>query len=114
MQVCLKWLWELHQQKVGGIIGDEMGLGKTVQLITYLEALRYSELLEGPVLIVCPATILNQWVREFQKWAPRFRVSVYHSSGSGAQDRKAVLRKAGDSGSVVITTYSAVRIQVAK
>ncbi len=28
----LKWLWELHGQRVGGILGDEMGLGKTVQV----------------------------------------------------------------------------------
>ena len=31
-KVCVQWLWELHQQKVGGILGDEMGLGKTVQV----------------------------------------------------------------------------------
>ena len=28
----VKWLWELHSQRAGGIIGDEMGLGKTVQV----------------------------------------------------------------------------------
>lgn len=28
----VKWLWELHTQRVGGIIGDEMGLGKTIQV----------------------------------------------------------------------------------
>ena len=28
----LKWMWELHTQRAGGIIGDEMGLGKTVQV----------------------------------------------------------------------------------
>jgi SNF2 family DNA or RNA helicase len=30
----VKWLWELHNQKTGGIIGDEMGLGKTIQVRT--------------------------------------------------------------------------------
>lgn len=28
----VKWLWELHNQRAGGIIGDEMGLGKTIQV----------------------------------------------------------------------------------
>lgn len=28
----VKWLWELHTQRAGGIIGDEMGLGKTIQV----------------------------------------------------------------------------------
>lgn len=32
-QTGIKWLWELHKQKTGGIIGDEMGLGKTVQVL---------------------------------------------------------------------------------
>ena len=32
-KVAVQWLWELHQQDVGGILGDEMGLGKTVQMV---------------------------------------------------------------------------------
>jgi hypothetical protein len=31
-RTCVKWLWELHNQRAGGIIGDEMGLGKTIQV----------------------------------------------------------------------------------
>ena len=29
-KTSIKWLWELHCQSAGGVIGDEMGLGKTV------------------------------------------------------------------------------------
>ena len=36
----IKWLWELHCQEVGGILGDEMGLGKTIQVISFLTGLR--------------------------------------------------------------------------
>lgn len=28
----VKWMWNLHKQEVGGILGDEMGLGKTIQV----------------------------------------------------------------------------------
>ena len=38
------WLWELHCQQAGGIVGDEMGLGKTIQMIAFLAALRVSKL----------------------------------------------------------------------
>lgn len=38
----VKWLWELHQQEVGGILGDEMGLGKTIQMVAFLAGLQYS------------------------------------------------------------------------
>lgn len=79
----VQWLWELHQQTVGGIIGDEMGLGKTIQAISYLAALHHSKMFTKPAIIVCPATLMKQWVNEFHRWWPPFRVSILHSSGSG-------------------------------
>lgn len=41
---------------------------------------RYTGL--GPTLIVCPATVLHQWVQHFHEWSPEFRVVVLHQSGS--------------------------------
>lgn len=79
----VQWLWELHQQEVGGIIGDEMGLGKTIQAIAYLASLHHSDMLTKPAIVVCPATLMKQWVNEFHRWWPPFRVSILHSSGSG-------------------------------
>lgn len=38
----------------------------------------------GGVLIVCPTTLLHQWVKEFHKWFPLCRVAVLHSSGAFA------------------------------
>ena len=35
----MKWLWQLHKQQVGGVVGDEMGLGKTIQVIAFLQGL---------------------------------------------------------------------------
>ena len=40
----VRWLWELHCQQAGGILGDEMGLGKTIQVIAFLSGLRFSKL----------------------------------------------------------------------
>jgi DNA excision repair protein ERCC-6 len=81
----LTWMWELHQQRVGGIIGDEMGLGKTIQVIAMLGSLAHSELLRAPSIVVAPATLLQQWSRELETWAPYLPVVVYHdSSGAGA------------------------------
>lgn len=82
-KTAVQWLGELYKQKVGGIIGDEMGLGKTVQLISFVTALHYSQMLDKPVIVVAPATLLRQWVNEFHRWWPPLRVSILHSSGSG-------------------------------
>ena len=83
-------MWELHCQQTGGILGDEMGLGKTIQLISFLAGLQHSGLREGrggqrglgPTLVVCPTTVLHQWVKEFHTWWPERRVAILHHSGS--------------------------------
>lgn len=82
-KTCVQWLWELYSQKTGGIIGDEMGLGKTIQIISFLAGLHYSGLLHKPVLVVVPATVMNQWVNEFHRWWPPLRCVILHSIGSG-------------------------------
>ncbi|KAL9105576.1 MAG: hypothetical protein Q9227_009277 [Pyrenula ochraceoflavens] len=79
----VQWLWELYAQQVGGIIGDEMGLGKTIQIISFLAGLHYSDMIKKPIVVVCPATVMKQWVNEFHRWWPPFRVTVLHTSGSG-------------------------------
>ena len=79
----VQWLHELFTQQVGGIVGDEMGLGKTIQIIAFLAGLHYSKKLNKPIIVVCPATVMKQWVNEFHRWWPPFRVTILHSSGSG-------------------------------
>ncbi|KAI2468572.1 SNF2 family N-terminal domain-containing protein [Annulohypoxylon bovei var. microspora] len=88
-RVGVQWLSELYHQKVGGIVGDEMGLGKTIQLISFLAALHHSKRLDKPVIVVAPATVLQQWVNEFHRWWPPMRVSILHASGSGMINMKA-------------------------
>jgi DNA excision repair protein ERCC-6 len=63
----VKWLWELHCQNCGGILGDEMGLGKTIQVVAFLAGLHNSGMFT-PTLIVCPATMMRQWKREIRIW----------------------------------------------
>ncbi|KAJ2983582.1 hypothetical protein NUW58_g6228 [Xylaria curta] len=132
----VQWLAELYSQQVGGIIGDEMGLGKTVQIISFIAALHYSKKLDKPVLVVAPATVLQQWVNEFHRWWPPLRVSMLHSSGSGMlnmsreneiedEDRswdrrdgprivnkaaKRIIDRVVKHGHVLVTTYASVQI----
>lgn len=111
----IRWLWELHKQQVGGILADEMGLGKTVQIVCFLSGLLHSGLLSQPVLLICPATVMKQWVGEFHRWAPPFRVIMHHSSrdvGSGSViSREAGLVRAlsARGKGVVVTTYEGFR-----
>lgn len=66
---------------VNGILADEMGLGKTVQTIAFLAYLRHQKLQQNsgeeenrPHLIVVPVSVLPNWVREFEKFAPEMNV----------------------------------------
>lgn len=86
-KTCVQWLYELYQQQKGGIIGDEMGLGKTIQIIAFLASLHHSGMLDGPVLIVCPATVMKQWCNEIHQWWPAFRAVILHSIGAGIGDK---------------------------
>ncbi|KAH9844917.1 SNF2 family N-terminal domain [Teratosphaeria destructans] len=92
----VQWLWELYSQQFGGIIGDEMGLGKTIQIISFLAGLHYSDKLTKPIIVVCPATVMKQWVNEFHRWWPPLRVSILHTSGSGMLDVKREARYEDD------------------
>lgn len=111
-KTCVQWLWELHSQGCGGIVGDEMGLGKTVQIISFLAGLHHSKMLSGPVLIVAPATVMKMWVKEFHKWWPPLRVCILHSSGEASKTgsmRKAarqIVDRVVEEGHVLVTTYA--------
>ncbi|MCL7036967.1 hypothetical protein MKW94_004046 [Papaver nudicaule] len=80
--VGVNFLLLLHKKNVAGaILADEMGLGKTIQAITYLTMLKYLDNDPGPHLVVCPASLLENWEREFKKWCPSFSVLQYHGAG---------------------------------
>ncbi|EEB13301.1 DNA repair and recombination protein RAD26, putative [Pediculus humanus corporis] len=112
-RVGVQWLWELNIQQCGGILGDEMGLGKTIQIIAFLAGLSVSKLLSrhgyfrglGPVLIVCPTTVMHQWVREFHKWWPQFRVALLHESGTYHGKKYDLIKNIIKSNGILITSY---------
>lgn len=95
-KVGVQWLWELHCQRAGGIIGDEMGLGKTVQVLSFLGALHFSDMYE-PSIVVCPATLLRQWKREAQRWYSKFHIEILHDSAQDPAYKKKQDKSYGES-----------------
>ncbi|GBP05415.1 hypothetical protein EVAR_76822_1 [Eumeta japonica] len=86
--VGLNWLAVLHKQGVSGILADEMGLGKTVQVIAFLSHLKETHQALGTHLVVVPASTLDNWSGEFERWCPSMRVSKYY----GNQEERRELR----------------------
>eukprot|EP00729_Bicosta_minor_P004166 gene4166-19173_t len=105
----LQWLWGLHTHKEtelrGGILGDDMGLGKTLQTVAFLDGLLGSEQ-AATAMIVMPVSLLANWAREFEKWAPGIRVETFH--GSSKKQRKEALGRVRRHGGVLLTTYGLV------
>lgn len=54
------------------------------QAITYLMLLNHLQNDPGPHLVVCPASVLENWERELAKWCPSFSVLQFHGAGRAA------------------------------
>jgi len=93
----------LYINNLNGILADEMGLGKTIQTISLFAYLIEHKNNEGPFLIVVPLTTINNWMNEFQKWAPSIHVITY----KGKKSERPILAQhlKNDKYHVVLTTY---------
>ena len=89
-----RWLSARCDAGFGGILSDEMGLGKSIQVIALLLSRRNEARAVGPSLIVCPASLVYNWLSEFEKFAPN--MSVIAVSGAKNERRRAMARAFGD------------------
>ena len=72
------WMLHLFDHGLGGILADEMGLGKTLQTLAFLSCLRKRG---GPTktsLVICPASLVENWKREAERFCPSFLVYSHH------------------------------------
>lgn len=94
----LDWLAFMSRLGLGVVLADDMGLGKTVQVL----ALQVHEKAREPTLVVCPMSVVGNWQREVEQFAPQLQVLVHHGADRG---RGEALSTAISSADLVITTY---------
>ncbi|OKK19104.1 helicase [Streptomyces sp. CB00455] len=99
----LAWLDLMTSLGLGGCLADDMGLGKTVTLI----ALHLHRDRPEPTLVVCPASLLGNWQREIEKFAPGTPVRRFHGGSRTLDDL------ASCAGGFVLTTYGTMRASAA-
>ncbi|MCS6772323.1 MAG: SNF2 family helicase [Kiritimatiellae bacterium] len=69
------WLRFLELNGFAGILADEMGLGKTLQTLAWLSLPRSNPDAVGkPSLIVCPTSLVENWLEEARRFTPGLRV----------------------------------------
>ncbi|MZF56140.1 DEAD/DEAH box helicase family protein [Streptomyces sp. SID5594] len=97
----LAWLDRMTSLGLGGCLADDMGLGKTITLI----ALHLHRARKAPTLVICPASLLGNWHREINRFAPGVPVRRFHGTDRtlGEQD-----------GGFVLTTYGTMRSSAAQ
>lgn len=72
------WLKYMLEQNNGCILGDEMGLGKTLQVITVMQDYKNNN--KSPMLVVAPVSLLQNWIRECNRFAPELKVLIHHGA----------------------------------
>ncbi len=102
----VSWLAFLKEFGFGACLADDMGMGKTPTLITLLLHERVNKQkasIVHPTLVVCPMSIVGNWQREIQKFAPSLSVLVHHGVERLSDEAFAEEARRHD---VVITTYA--------
>ncbi len=110
----LAWLTHLHELGMGGVLADDMGLGKTVQTLAHLHRLRSlplparSESVDVPAgvpvtrkpnLIIAPTSVLSNWQREAERFAPTLKIHRHHGAERSSN------AKAFVGADIVLTSY---------
>lgn len=104
-----QWLYKMSRLGFGACLADDMGLGKTVQMIAFLEYCRVHY--GGKALLVIPASLIGNWQKEIEKFAPELNYQILHKSSLKSSDELYIDKQAF----LCITTYGmAVRFDALK
>ncbi|MHB0939260.1 MAG: DEAD/DEAH box helicase [Armatimonadota bacterium] len=98
-QAGYEWLHFLHDYGFGGCLADDMGTGKTIQALALLQSLRESGHATTADLVVVPRSLIFNWQREAERFAPGLRVLTHADA-----DRDQTLQSFAGA-DVVLTTY---------
>jgi len=119
----LSWLSFLGRWGLGACLADDMGLGKTIQVLALLLARQEPASppsqssgetppkpkakggLDRPFLLLCPTSVVSNWRKEAERFAPSLSVLIHH--GVGRHGSEAFAREASRH-DLVVSTYSLV------
>ena len=100
----VRWLYTLYKCDLGGILADEMGLGKSLQTICFIKQI-IKEKKDAKIMIVCPTSLVYNWKKEFDKFAPSLKyVTVFEN-----KTKRLEIINNFDKYNVFITSYGLIR-----
>ena len=90
-----RWMARLAAWEGGACLADDMGLGKTVQTLAVL----LHRAKEGPALVVCPVSVIGNWINEARRFSPSLQIKTL-----GIANRKQTLDEL-QAGDLLVTSY---------
>ena len=102
----LQWLMSLTDTDMSGILADDMGLGKTIQSIMLLKNMYQKK--QPPTIIIMPKTLLFNWEKELQTFAPELKILRYDGP-----KRNLLIPEFNDY-QIILCSYTSVRIDFKK
>lgn len=115
----VRWLWFTTQLGLGACLADDMGLGKTIQVISLLLQTKSQpnnpkkkQETHSPSLLVAPTSLIGNWQREVERFAPSLKMFVAHRSHHEASTLKRVAENPVEELAeydLVATTYGLAR-----
>jgi len=99
----VSWMQFLVERGLGPCLADDMGLGKTVELTSMLLNKKEAGTLTGPVLLICPMSVVGNWEHELRRFAPSLTVLIHHGAGRLSGD---AFRQEAAKFDLVISTYA--------
>ncbi|MBQ9252214.1 MAG: SNF2 helicase associated domain-containing protein [Clostridia bacterium] len=103
-----RWLSILTKYNMGGILADDMGLGKTIQVIALLKSDRSRK----PSLVVCPKSLIFNWLSEFARFDGTMKVAAIY--GPDSRRSEIIAGIDGKERAVYITSYDSLRNDITK
>ncbi len=99
----LAWLQFLREFGFSGILADDMGLGKTIQTLAHILLEKQAGRLDKPALVIAPTSLMGNWRREAEHFAPDLDVLLLH--GPERKGKFHLIEQAD----LVLTTYPLLR-----
>ncbi|NJL22868.1 MAG: DEAD/DEAH box helicase, partial [Leptolyngbyaceae cyanobacterium SM1_3_5] len=103
----LGWLQYLESLGLNGCLADDMGMGKSFQVIARLVQEREQNQPLLPTLLIAPTSVIGNWEKEIQKFAPQLRSLLHH--GNDRIKESETFKQAIANCDVVITSYTLIR-----
>ncbi|MCR9039754.1 DEAD/DEAH box helicase [Bacillus sp. L381] len=98
----MNWLLFLRENGFGACLADDMGLGKTIQMIAYFLHVKESGRQKAPALIIAPTSVLGNWQRELQTFAPQLKAVLHYGP---RRPKEEAFVPAYQDADVVLTSY---------